>query len=75
MTSFWKGFATCYITVAIICGFAMKAVIPALNPIGIAYACLTWPISVGCTAILMDCNAIPPQRYAKWLFTFEGPQA
>lgn len=74
MKSFWKGFATCYIAVAIVCGFAMKAVLPELNPLGIAYSGLTWPISTGCVALKVGCSAVPPQRYAKWLFTFEGQQ-
>ena len=73
MTDFWKGFAACYLFVSVIGGFAMQAVIPALNPIGVAYVGLTWPIAVGCTAVRAECSNIPPKQYGAWLFTFEEP--
>ena len=68
---FWQGVLTAYLIQATIAGFAMKAVIPALNPLGIAYVGLTWPIASGCIAIHAECSAVPPQRYAGWLFTFD----
>lgn len=69
--SFWMGVGSAYLAVATVTGFAMKAVIPALNPLGIIYTGLTWPIAVTCVAIDAECSAVPPKRYAKWLFTFD----
>jgi len=67
---FLKGAATVYLVVAMLGGFGMKTAIPALNPLGMAYVGLTWPIAMGCVATHSPCNAIPPERYARWLFTF-----
>lgn len=71
MRNFWKGVLASYLAIALIGGFAMKAVLPALNPLGMVYVGLTWPIAITCVAIRPDCSAVPPQRYAKWLFTFK----
>lgn len=73
--SFWKGVLASYLAIALVGGFAMKTVIPALNPLGIAYTGLTWPIGVTCVALqpYTECSAIPPQNYAELLFTFEDP--
>lgn len=70
--AFLAGAGATYLLMAVVAGFAMKAVLPALNPLGIAYAGLTWPIALGCTAIGDKCSAIPPQRYAEYLFTFDS---
>lgn len=67
---FFQGVLAAYLTMATIAGFAMKAVIPALNPLGIAYVGLTWPVASGCVAVHADCSAIPPRRYSRYLFSF-----
>lgn len=72
---FVQGALVAYLAQATIAGFAMKAVIPPLNPLGIAYVGLTWPIASGCIAVHAECSSVPPQRYAKWLFTFDGESA
>lgn len=67
--AFLAGFGTAYLLLAILAGFAMKATIPALNGLGIIYTGLTWPVAMGCVAIRAQCSNVPPQRYARWLFT------
>lgn len=71
MSNFFKGLLATYLAVALVAGFAMKTVIPALNPLGVAYAGLTWPIAITCVAIRSECSAVPPERYARWLFSFD----
>lgn len=75
MKKFLLGFGACYLAIAIVAGFAMKAVLPTLNPIGIAYTGVTWPIAAGCIAVHAECTNVPPQRYASWLFTFTDDAA
>lgn len=65
---FWAGVGSAYLVYAVIAGFAMKAALPALNGLGIAYTGLTWPVAMGCVALHAECSAVPPQRYAAWLF-------
>ena len=75
MAKFWKGFGAAYLASTFIVGNAMGAVVPALNPLGRAYAGLTWPISSTCIAFGWNCDAMPPQRYANWFFTFKDGEA
>lgn len=72
---FLYGVLAAYLLVALIGGLAMKTVLPALNPLGIAYVGLTWPVAMTCVALDNPCSAIPPSQYASWLFTFEEPSA
>ena len=69
MSAFWKGFLACYLLVALVCGTAMKAVLPPLNPLGVAYSGVTWPIATSCVALHLDDCHVAPQRYARWFFT------
>jgi len=75
MTKFWKGFAASYLLWAGVAGFAMKATIPPLNPLGIAYVGLTSPIMMACIAVHSDCGPIPPQQYSRYLFSFQDQPA
>jgi hypothetical protein len=68
---FWLGVGSAYLLYAGIAGMAMKVVLPALNPLGVAYAGMTWPVAMTCVAMRAECTAVPPQRYSKWLFTFD----
>lgn len=68
--AFWKGVLAAYLFIALIAGAAMKALLPALNPLGMVYVGLTWPIAITCVAARSECSAVPPQRYAQYLFTF-----
>jgi hypothetical protein len=65
---FWKGFLTYHFAISLTVGLAFKALMPALNPLGIAYIGLTWPISTLCIALHGECSAVPPQKYADWFF-------
>lgn len=66
--SFWKGVAVSYLAYSLIAGMAMKATMPALNPLGVAYIGMTWPVPMTCVAIHSDCSVVPPLKYARFLF-------
>lgn len=57
-----------YLMFTALAGLAMKAVIPALNPLGVAYVGITWPVAMACVATGNTCSNVPPERYAYWLF-------
>ncbi len=82
MRLFITGFASCYLLIALCCGFAMKATMPALNLLGVAYVGIVSPVNFACAA-LTDFRdgpepicwvGVPDDKTASWLFTFEkGP--
>jgi hypothetical protein len=67
--SFWKGVGVAYLVYSAIAGMAMKAAMPGLNPLGVAYIGLTWPVPMTCLAIHSDCSVVPPPKYARFLFS------
>jgi hypothetical protein len=71
VSAIWKGVLASYLAIAVVGGFAMKSVLPALNPLGMAYVGLTWPVAITCVALRNTCSVVPPERYASWLFTFK----
>jgi hypothetical protein len=71
--SFWLGAGIAYLVYSGIAGMAMKAAMPGLNPLGVAYIGLTWPVPMTCLAIHSDCSVVPPPKYA-WIFFYSDAQ-
>ncbi|KPH68605.1 hypothetical protein [Novosphingobium sp. ST904] len=62
---FFSGVLATYLFIALVGGLAMKTVLPALNPLGVAYVGLTWPVAMTCVALDNRCSAIPPSQYVR----------
>ena len=71
MRNFILGAATVYLVTAVMAGFAMHRGIPALNALGVAYVGLTYPVGMFCVASGLDCSSVPPERFARYFFTFD----
>jgi hypothetical protein len=54
---FFKGFATLYLLTGLLQAFAMKAALPALNWIGMAYIASMWPLMQ--LSVIMDRDLYP----------------
>jgi hypothetical protein len=57
-----------YIGAGLFAGLLMKAAVPAINWIGVAYIAATWPVQIYCAPIRRECEVEPPD----WAFSFGG---
>lgn len=64
-------FATgAYLGAGLFAGLLMQRAIPALNPLGITYIAVTWPMQIVCARKDSGCEAAPPKVLAPYLFSF-----